>query len=140
MDDIDRHLLALLREDASRPLKTLAAAVSRSRSSVRERVARLESSGAILRYTIETSPDHPGLGAICLLRLARTPDLDVVAKVVAIPHVVRCQALAGDIDLMLELFCPDPSVLNTTRDRIAALAGVEEVTTHLILSTYKPAA
>ncbi len=36
VDDIDRRLLQLLQEDASRPLKTLAHAVGLSRSSVRE--------------------------------------------------------------------------------------------------------
>ncbi|WP_437818276.1 Lrp/AsnC family transcriptional regulator [Sorangium sp. So ce1078] len=51
MDDVDRRLLRLLQEDASRPLKVLAAAVDLSRSSVRERIARLEASGVIRRYT-----------------------------------------------------------------------------------------
>lgn len=138
MDAIDRRLLGLLREDASVPLKTLAAAVGLSRSSVRDRIARMQASGVIRRYTIELARAHRGAGAICTLRLARTPDPVIVAAVVSMPEVVRCDALAGDIDLLLELECPDTDTLNAVRDRIAAITGVEEVTTRVVLARYKP--
>jgi DNA-binding Lrp family transcriptional regulator len=138
MDAIDRQLLALLRDDASLPLKTLAAAVSLSRSSVRDRIARMEAAGVIVRHTIETAPEYTGAGAVCHLRLARTPDPTVVAAVVAMPEVDRCYATAGEIDLVLELSCADSAALNAARDRIAALDGVEEVTTHYVLARYKP--
>jgi DNA-binding Lrp family transcriptional regulator len=138
MDAIDRQLLALLRDNSGLPLKTLAAAVSLSRSSVRDRIARLEATGVITRYTIETAPEHDGVAALCHLRLARTPAPVVVDAVVAMPEVVRCHALAGEVDLVLELRCASSAVLNAARDRISALADVEEVTTQVILTTYKP--
>ncbi|MGJ4729012.1 Lrp/AsnC family transcriptional regulator [Luteimonas sp. SDU101] len=140
MDAIDRRLLALLREDASVPLKTLAAEVGLSRSTVRDRIARMEASGVISRYTIELARDPRGVGAVCALRLARTPDPVVVAAAMSMPEVLRCYALAGDIDLLLELECPDSDALNAARDRIAAIAGVEEVTTRVVLCRYKSGA
>lgn len=136
MDAIDRRLLQLLREDASRPLKTLAAEVSLSRSSVRDRVARMQAQGVILRYTIETAPQDGALSAICMLRLARTPDLAVVRSVKAMPEVVRCDALSGEIDLLVEIAAADAPALNAVRDRLAALSGVVEVRTSLVLSRY----
>lgn len=137
MDAIDQRLLELLREDASRPLKTLAAAVSLSRSSVRDRIARMQVQGIIRRYTIETAPTVLPISAICLLRLARTPDMDVVRAVSAMPEVLRCDALSGEIDLLVEAAARDAASLNQVRDRIAALPGVAEVTTSLVLARYR---
>lgn len=136
VDAIDRHLLELLREDASRPLKTLAAEVGLSRSSVRDRIARMQAQGAIRRYTIETAPQAGTLSAICMLRLARTPDMGIVHSLTAMPEVVRCDALSGEIDLLVEIAAPDAPSLNGTRDRIAALPGVVEVTTSVVLTRY----
>ncbi len=137
MDAIDRILLEQLVKDSRQPLKQLAAAVSLSPSSVHDRIARMQSAGIIRRFTIETSELQDRLGAVLHLKLTRTPDYSVVGAVVAMPEVVRCYALAGDIDLMAELSCATTQELNTARDRIAAIAGVKSVTTFLILAREK---
>ena len=133
MDEIDRRLLGLLREDASRPLKTLAAEVGLARSSVRDRIARLQATGVIRRYTIEIRPERGDVAAMLMLRLVRTPDPAVVQAIVAEPQVRRCQSLSGDIDLLVELAAPDVEALNALRDRIATLPGVADATTAFIL-------
>ena len=133
MDEIDHKLLRLLREDASRPLKTLAAEVSLSRSIVRDRIARMEADGTIRGYTIDTAPPGGELRAILLARLRRTPDPDVVRAVVSTPEVARCYSLSGDIDLLIELVAGETAVLNRARDRIATLPGVASVVTSLVL-------
>lgn len=137
MDDIDRRLLELLQEDASRPLKTLAAAVALSRSSVRDRIARMQAAGVIRRYTVELAPVENGLTAVLLIRLSRTPDPDVVRAVVSAPQVVRCYSLSGDIDLLVELAGSETAELNRTRDRIALLPGVADVVTSFVLNRDK---
>jgi Lrp/AsnC family transcriptional regulator, leucine-responsive regulatory protein len=134
MDQIDRQLLDLLREDASRPLKTLAAEVGLSRSSVRDRIARLQAEGTIRRYTIDTAPTARELCAILLLRLARTPDPDVVRAVCAFPDVLRCRSLSGEVDLLVEIAGGEIGTINVTRDRIAQLPGVVDVVTSFVLN------
>ena len=137
MDEIDYRLLELLREDASRPLKTLAADVALSRSSVRDRIARLQASGVIRRYTVELASRDEGLRAVLLIRLARTPDPAVVHAVVSMPAVVRCWSLSGEIDLLVELAGNAIAEINRTRDRIAQLAGVVDVVTSFVLNRDK---
>jgi DNA-binding Lrp family transcriptional regulator len=137
MDEIDSRLLALLQEDASRPLKTLAAAVGLARSSVRERIARLEASGTIRRYTIEVAATDNALTAILRLRLARTPAPETVRAVVAMPEVFRCRSLSGDIDLLVEISGTDIAAINRTRDRIALLTDVVDVETAFVLNIDK---
>ena len=58
MDAIDRQLLDLISANARLPLKTLAAHVGLARSSVRERLARLETGGVIRRYTVELAIEN----------------------------------------------------------------------------------
>ncbi len=134
MDRIDRQLLQLLQEDASRPLKTLAAAVALARSSVRERITRLEASGVIRRYTIEIAADSGTLLAVLFLRLERTPAPEVVQCIVALPEVIRCRSLSGDVDLLVEITGVDLAQINATRDRIAQLVGVVDVVTSFVLN------
>ncbi|HEU4533595.1 MAG TPA: Lrp/AsnC family transcriptional regulator [Polyangiaceae bacterium] len=142
MDDIDRQILRLLQEDARRPLKSIAGEVGLARSSVRERIGRLEASGVIRRYTAEIAPPAGGggaLGAFLLVRLEKTPARDAVGKIVAHPEVVRCHSVSGDIDLIVELRAGDMSALNEARDRIALEAKVADVTTAVVLRREKGA-
>lgn len=137
MDAIDRSLLKLLAEDASRPLKTLAAEVGLSRSSVRDRIVRLKSKGVIRRFTIETALEEGDVGAVLLVRLAKTPDADAVRAISRRPEVARCYSLSGPIDLMVELQGKDVSAINRARDEIALLPGIMDVETSLILNRDK---
>jgi Lrp/AsnC family transcriptional regulator, leucine-responsive regulatory protein len=137
VDDTDRRLLELLQEDASRPLKTLAAAVALSRSSVRDRIARMQADGVIRRYTVELAPLERELSVVLMIRLSRTPDPEVVRGVVSAPEVVRCYSLSGDIDLLVELAGRDAAEVNRARDRIALLPGVAEVVTSFVLNRDK---
>ena len=137
MDDTDRRLLQLLREDASRPLKVLAAEVDLAPSSVRERIARLESRGIIRRYTVEVAAAPGTLTAILLVRLVRTPAPDVVATVVALPEVVRCSSLSGAIDLLIEVAGDDIAAINRVRDLVASQPGVADVETSFVLNQDK---
>lgn len=137
MDAIDRSLLKLLTEDSSRPLKTLAAEVGLSRSSVRDRISRMRSQGIIRRFTVETAVAEGEVRAILLLRLSRTPDPSVVQAVTDRPEVVRCYSLSGPIDLMVELRGGDVAMVNHARDEIALLQGVTDVETSLVLKRDK---
>ena len=137
MDAVDHSLLELLTEDASRPLKTLAAEAGLSRSSVRDRIVRLRSQGVIRRFTIEAAMPGAVVGAILLIRLAKTPDADIVRAISQRLEVVRCYSLSGPIDLIVELQGRDVASVNQVRDEIALLPGVSAVETSLILNRDK---
>jgi Lrp/AsnC family transcriptional regulator, leucine-responsive regulatory protein len=137
MDDIDQRLLQLLVEDASRPIKALAAEVALSRSAVRERLGRLEASGTIRRYTIEVAPSPGGLTAFLMVRLVRTPSPAIVSLIVAMPEVVRCSSLSGAIDLLVEVRGADVADINRVRDRISSEAAVADVETSFVLKQEK---
>lgn len=136
MDTTDRQIVALVRKNARLPLKTIAATVGLARSSVRERLSKLERSGLILGYHAKVA--EPGkLSAILQLRLAKTPSPATVSAIVAMAEVSRCYSLSGDVDLLVELDAPDSDVLNIARDRIATLPDVIDTVTALILKRDK---
>ena len=104
MDEIDRKILRLLRDDARAPLKTIAAEVGLARSSVRQRIDRLEREGAILGYRAEIAREATGDGAIrafLLLRLHRTPATEALRGIAALPAVRRFFSVTGDLDLVV---------------------------------------
>ena len=140
MDEIDRRILRLLREDARAPLKAIAAEVGLARSSVRERIVKLERTGAILGYRAELSREaagHDGIRAFLLLRLHRTPATDALRRIAAMEAVKRFCSVTGDLDLVVEVETPTMQDLNRTRDAIASLGQVADVTTAPVLKVEK---
>jgi DNA-binding Lrp family transcriptional regulator len=136
MDEIDMHIVSLLRTNARTPLKTIAAKVELARSTVRERLVKLEEAGVILGYHARVA-DVDRLSALLLLKLAKTPAPRTVAAITALPEVCRCYSLSGDVDLAVEIEARTTSQLNATRDRIATFPDVTDVVTSLILKRDK---
>lgn len=136
MDAIDMQIVTLLRANARMPLKTLAAKVELARSTVRERLVRLEKTGVILGYHARVA-DVDRLSALLQLKLAKTPAPRTVAAIVGMPEVCRCYSLSGDVDLAVEIEARTTAQLNATRDRIATLPDVVDVVTSLILKRDK---
>ncbi len=134
LDDKDRKLLDLLRGDARLSLKALAAKVGIARSSLRDRMARLEAEGVIRGYHAEIVSPASGVSAYLFVRLKRTPALDLIDILRGIPEVRGCASLTGEIDLLLELAAPQTDRINAIRDRIAGHAAVADVTTSIVLN------
>jgi DNA-binding Lrp family transcriptional regulator len=138
MDDIDQAILRMLRENARTSLKAISGKVDLARSSVRERIAKLERAGTIRGYRADIAPDgQPGLRAILLMRLRITPSPGIVRRVTATKAVRRCYSLSGEIDLLVEIEAPTMARLNATRDALAQIDGVADVTTAPILNVDK---
>jgi DNA-binding Lrp family transcriptional regulator len=134
LDDRDRQILALLRQDARLPLKTLAARIGLARSTLRERLARLEADGVIRGYRIDIAPEANGtVGAYLLARLKRTPALDFIEDLRKLPEVRDCASVAGDIDLIIQLQAETIERLNAVRDEIARHTAVADLTTSIVL-------
>jgi DNA-binding Lrp family transcriptional regulator len=137
MDDKDLAILRMLREEARVPLKTLAARVGLARSSVRERIAKLEDAGTIRGYRAELSMPREGVRAILMVRLDNTPNPVAVGRVCAMKAVLRCYSVSGDTDLIVEIEGETMAKLNSARDAIARIPDVADVTTAPILNVDK---
>lgn len=136
LDDIDRRLIALLQDNARLSTVALARAVGLGRSTVQERLQRLESSGAIAQYTVRLGADGDPLRAWLLLRYVDGFGCeDAMPALSAMPQVQLCHSVAGEIDLMVLVRADTPAQLSDLRERIARLRGVADVTTLPVLRT-----
>lgn len=136
LDDTDRKLIALLQDNARLPTVALAKAVGLSRSAVQERVQRLEAAGVIAQYTLRLGRDGDPLRAWLLLRYAEGFSCDdVVPPLVALTQVRLIHSVAGETDLMVLVDTRGPGELADLRERVAAMKGVDDVTTIPVLRT-----
>lgn len=135
MDEINLRILALLRENARLPIKSVAAEIGLARSSVRERIAKMEADGTIRGYRAETAPLPEGamLRAFLVLKLAKTPARELVARIVRMPGVRQCLSVSGEIDVIVEIAGENAGALNALRDAISQLPHVADLTTAIVL-------
>jgi len=134
LDAVDRKLIALLQDNARLSTVALAKAVGLSRSTVQERLQRLENAGVIAQYTVRLGSGGDPLQAWLLLRYADGFSCDdVMPSLAGMPQVQQCYSVAGEIDLMVRVSTDTPGQLADLREAIAMLKGVDDVTTLAVL-------
>ena len=138
LDEIDLRILEELRVNARTSHAQLGEVVRLSRNAVRQRIERLERDGRILGYTIvETVPDRAARVSATLLidRVDRMRGADVITVLRTIPEIVRCDVVAGELDLIARIEAPDPGRIQEIWRQVAQLPGVRDITTAMALST-----
>jgi DNA-binding Lrp family transcriptional regulator len=133
LDDKDREILKILRDDARISAKALAARVGLARSSLRERIVRLEKTGTIRGYRTDISDTSLAAVACLLVKLKQTPSPQVVVRLKRLPEVKRCLSLAGELDLLIDIAAESLARLNQIRDEISNFPEVAETTTAVVL-------
>jgi Lrp/AsnC family transcriptional regulator, leucine-responsive regulatory protein len=137
-DEIDAQILAELRRNARISLAQLGEKVLLSRNAVRQRVERLERDGFINGYTIKESTGNgtPTVNAVLLIqRQDRMRGGDVIAGLRAIPEIITCDVVSGELDLIARVEAPDAARIQEIWRQVSAFPGVRDTTTALSLST-----
>ena len=136
LDAIDRQLIALLQDNARLSTVALAKAVGLGRTTVQERLQRLECAGVIAQYTVRLGSRGDPLQAWLMLRYADGFSCDdVMPQLTAMPQVRLCHSVAGELDLLVLVQAESPGELADLRERVAAIKGVDDVTTVPVLRT-----
>lgn len=137
LDDTDRALLALLRENARAPTAELARRLKLSRTTVQSRLARLERNRAIAGYTVTASADEEAsiVRAHILITLEPRQAAPIEAALHRIPEVRTLHSVSGPFDLIAVVAAGSIGELDRLIDRIGTLDGVERTTSAIVLST-----
>jgi DNA-binding Lrp family transcriptional regulator len=132
----DRKLLALLRANARESTASIARKLGLSRTTVQERIARLERSGAITGYTLR-EPDgrSSALSALVLLNVDAKVSEKVVRELKSMPTVSALRAVSGVFDYVATVEADTTAELDRELDRIGRLDGIERTQTLVVLST-----
>ncbi|MGL4489251.1 MAG: Lrp/AsnC family transcriptional regulator [Rhizobiaceae bacterium] len=138
MDDKDKLLLSLLRKDARRPIVALARDLGLSRSATQDRLAKLVTTGAISKFTIEES-DSTGSQqtAHLLINLEKGYKCaQVVPKLKAITGASAIHSVAGQHDIIVRLDTTSVSDVEAARTTVAAITGIASVLTFVSLERH----
>lgn len=136
LDDKDRQLLALLREDARTPIAALARSLNVARMTAVERLKRLEKAGIISGYTVKLSDEalRGRMKVHALLRVdAKKGDL-VVRGLHRITQVRAVFAISGIFGYMALIEAETTGEIDTVLDAIGSIDGVEGTQSSIVLS------
>lgn len=125
MDDIDRHILDILQDNADLPAKAVAQAVNLSPSAVERRIARLKRDGIIERIVAVVSPAAAGRNLNILVELEIENEyrhsLEQFQRWLdRAPEVQSCWYVTGDTDFVLLVAVRDLDEYNGFIDRLMA--------------------
>lgn len=137
MDDLDRRLIALLRENARSPTAVLAKQLKVSRGTVQNRLDRLQASGTLLGYTIRLGDfdDMRRVRAVSTIQIEGGRMAAVVAALREVPAVQTVHSTNGRWDLVAEIDAPDLAAFSAALDAIRAIVGIVATESNLLLTT-----
>ncbi len=123
MDEIDRTILGLLRENADSPAKVIASAVHLSASAVERRITRMKQDGTIEKIVAVVSPKAMGRSLTILVELEiqneyRQTLEQFRAWVERAPEVQSCWYVTGDMDFVLLVAVRDLDEYNAFIERL----------------------
>lgn len=139
MDDTDRALIALLRQDARMNLSTLATRLGVSRGTVTNRLRRLEDDHVIVGYRVQLRPDaEPNdVRAWMGVRVDGNQTRAVIASLMGEPGVAALHDTNGRWDLLAELRASSNAELSAVLERVRLIKGIAHTETSILLATYR---
>ncbi len=139
VDETDRQIIRLLCANGRASNVEIAKTIGVTETTVRKRIARLLSTGAIEVVAIP-SPSLTGLNLSAIIGISTELHhlRSVCRSLAALPEVRYCGYSTGRFDLIIEAFFADQAhVLSFTTDVLGAMEGITAVETSLILQIEK---
>ncbi len=136
MRDKDSKLIALLKANAREPTASLARKLGLARSTVQERIARLEREGVIKGYTVRLSEEAEvrRLRAVVMISADAKHAERAGAELRRMSEVRSLAAVSGAYDMMAVVETDTPARMDAALDRIGKATGVARTVTSIILS------
>jgi len=136
MRDADEKLIALLRANAREPTASLARKLGLARSTVQERIARLEREGVIKGYSVRLADEAESKKLRAIVMISADPKQAdrVAAELRRMPEVRSLSAVAGAYDMMALVETDTTARMDASLDRIGNAAGVARTGSSIILS------
>jgi DNA-binding Lrp family transcriptional regulator len=137
LTDLDRRLLAVLREDGRAPVAELARRLGVTRATVNARLDRLVAGGVIVGFTVRLRDDaaEGGVRAVSLIEVEGRSTDAVIRQLRGLPEIEALYTTNGAWDLVAEVRTPDLAAFDRLLGRIRSVPGVLNSETSLLLSS-----
>ncbi|SCK28252.1 DNA-binding transcriptional regulator, Lrp family [Vogesella sp. LIG4] len=139
MNDTDRQLLALLRDNARMSVTELAQKLRVSRATVQNRIDKLEQSGVIIGYTVRLKPEaeEHRIRAWMGIAVEGNKAPAVLQALRGEPNVYALHSTNGRWDIVTELRADTLEQFDRVLGRIRLIPGIAATETSILLSTHK---
>ncbi len=136
LDEKDKQLIGLLREDARIPTAALARVLGVARTTVVERLKRLEKGGIVAGYTVRLSEEaqRGSMRVHALLSVDAKKTDAVVQALRKITQVRAVFAISGTFDYMALVDAETTSEIDSVLDAIGTIPGVDRTQSSIVLS------
>lgn len=132
----DARLIDLLRANAREPAASLARKLGVARSTLQERLARLEREGIVKGYTVKLSDQAAtsNFRAVVMIEANAKQADRVTAELKKLPEVRSLCAVSGSYDMMAMVETETAQRMDAMLDRIGKAHGVARTVSSIILS------
>jgi DNA-binding Lrp family transcriptional regulator len=137
LDELDRRLIAALREDGRASVASLARDLGVARATVNSRLERLISSGTVIGFTVRVREelDPLAIHAVAFIEVeGRTTDR-VIRELRGFPEIIALHTTNGGWDLVAEMRTETLTEFDRVLGRIRRIEGVVNSETSLLLSS-----
>jgi DNA-binding Lrp family transcriptional regulator len=138
MDDIDRQIVALLRQGARRSFQDIGGHVGLSAPAIKRRVDKLQADGVIRSYAAVVDPAAMGWHTHAVVALyceGRMSGAEVRKAIEPYPEVESAYTVAGEASAILHVRAVDTQHLEEALERLRDTPGVIRTHTQVVLST-----
>lgn len=135
MDDLDRALLRILKDNARESFVRMAEVLGTSEGTIRARLKRLQDEGVIKKFTIQTAGSN--VKALIEIRIETNVNTASVSQQIQRwDGVERVLEVTGEHDIVVFVDVASTSELNDIVERIRQFKEVQSTRSRLILREY----
>lgn len=133
----EQHLLSILRSNARASISDLARVLGLSRSTVQNRIAKLEASGVIKGYVVQYGSEYQSnlVASHVSIKVRQKLTAKTNAELRQVSEVAELYAISGEYDLIAIVQAESLEQLSQILDDIGNLEGVERTNSSVILET-----
>ena len=137
MDQKDKDIIDLLRKNGRESTTMLARKLKLSRSTVQDRITRLEEKKIITGYTVRFNEDFARRQISAHVMMSQKPKYadQIFAHLKKIPQIRSIYTVSGIYDLIILIKAETTEEIDQTLDNIGRLEGVEKTVSSIVLST-----
>jgi DNA-binding Lrp family transcriptional regulator len=135
LDDLDRRLIAALREDARMPITRLAAVLKVSRTTAQARLDRLLESGTVLGFTIRARQASDQVRAVMMIEIEGRSTTAIIKRLRGFPELAALHTTNGGWDLVAEITAASLADFDRILREVRQIDGVLNSETSLLLTS-----